>query len=119
MFKKIAALAMVLVMMFTVLSVFTGCNGSENETDDNKGNVEESVDESNTESDKKDSKAAADLKIGAIMVGDETEGYTKAHMDGIKEAAAALGIDESQIIWKYKVEENSSCLDAASRTASS
>ena len=43
MFKKIAALAMVLVMMFTVLSVFTGCNGSENETDDNKGNVEDSV----------------------------------------------------------------------------
>ena len=111
MFKKIAALAMVLVMMFTVLSVFTGCNGSENETD-NKGNVEDSV-ENNTESDKKDSKAAADLKIGAIMVGDETEGYTKAHMDGIKEAAAALGIADSQIIWKYKVEENSSCLDAA------
>ena len=34
-------------------------------------------------------------------------------MDGIKEAASSLGIAESQIIWKYKVEETSACLDAA------
>lgn len=46
------------------------------------------------------------VKIGLILVGDETEGYTKAHMDGIKEAAKALGIQDSQLIWKYKVEEN-------------
>ena len=26
---------------------------------------------------------AADLKIGAVMLGDETEGYTLAHMEGI------------------------------------
>ncbi len=45
------------------------------------------------------------VKIGVILVGDETEGYTKAHMDGIKAAAAALGISNDQIIWKYKIEE--------------
>lgn len=45
------------------------------------------------------------VKIGVILVGDDTEGYTKAHMDGIKAAAAALGIADSQIIWKYKIEE--------------
>ena len=33
---------------------------------------------------------AADLKIGAVMLGDETEGYTLAHMEGIKQAAAEL-----------------------------
>ena len=54
-----------------------------------------------------------DLKIGVILVGDETEGYTKAHMDGIKEAAKELGIPDENIIWKYKVEENSDCADAA------
>ena len=48
----------------------------------------------------------AAVKIGLILVGDETEGYTKAHMDGIKGAAKALGIQDSQLIWKYKVEEN-------------
>ncbi|HKM35377.1 MAG TPA: BMP family ABC transporter substrate-binding protein [Lachnospiraceae bacterium] len=56
---------------------------------------------------------AASIKIGVILVGDETEGYTKAHMDGIKEAAQELGIADNQIIWKYKVQEDSTCYDAA------
>lgn len=38
---------------------------------------------------------AADLKIGAVMLGDETEGYTLAHMEGIKQAAAELGLSDS------------------------
>ena len=37
---------------------------------------------------------AADLKIGAVMLGDETEGYTLAHMEGIKQAAAELGLSD-------------------------
>ncbi|MGN1204013.1 MAG: BMP family ABC transporter substrate-binding protein, partial [Lachnospiraceae bacterium] len=45
--------------------------------------------------------SSANIKIGVILVGDETEGYTKAHMDGIKEAAKELGIADNQIIWKY------------------
>lgn len=56
---------------------------------------------------------SSNIKIGVILVGDETEGYTAAHMKGIKEAAAELGIADSQIIWKYKVEENSTCYDSA------
>ena len=54
-----------------------------------------------------------DFKVGVILVGDETEGYSKAHMDGIKAAVAALGLSEDNIIWKYKVEESSACSDAA------
>jgi len=53
------------------------------------------------------------FKIGVILVGDETEGYTAAHMEGIKAAAAELGLADSQIIWKYKVEESSTCYDSA------
>ena len=85
MFKKLAAVAMAVLMLCTVAAVFSSCSNG----------------------------AASDLKIGCIMVGDETEGYTKAHMDGIKEAAKALGIADNQIIWKYKIEETSDCLDAA------
>lgn len=84
MFKRIAAVVMAVIMTLTVAAVFTSCSGD-----------------------------ASGLKIGVILVGDETEGYTKAYMDGIKEAASSLGIAESQIIWKYKVEETSACLDAA------
>ena len=57
--------------------------------------------------------ADPNFKMGVILVGDETEGYSAAHIAGVKEAAAELGLDESQIIWKYKVPEDSSCYDAA------
>ncbi|MBQ7932906.1 MAG: BMP family ABC transporter substrate-binding protein, partial [Clostridia bacterium] len=84
MFKKIAALVMAMLMLVTVAGAFTSCTS-----------------------------AAGDLKIGVILIGDETEGYTKAHMDGISGAAKELGIADSQIIWKYTVPETSACLDAA------
>ena len=57
--------------------------------------------------------ADPNFKMGVILVGDETEGYSAAHIAGVKEAAAELDLDESQIIWKYKVPEDSSCYDAA------
>ena len=85
MFKRIAAMAMAVLMVLTLSAVFASCGGG----------------------------AASGIKIGCIMVGDETEGYTLAHMNGIKEAAKALGIADYQIIWKYKIEENSDCYDAA------
>ena len=49
--------------------------------------------------------AASDLKVGVITIGDETEGYTAAHINGIKAAAQKLGMSDSQIVWKYKVPE--------------
>lgn len=52
-------------------------------------------------------------KIGVILVGDENEGYTAAHMEGIKKAAADLGIASENIMWKYMIEENQACADAA------
>ena len=57
--------------------------------------------------------AASDLKVGAVMLGDETEGYTAAHINGIKAAAQKLGMSDSQIVWKYKVPEGAECSDAA------
>lgn len=54
-----------------------------------------------------------DLKIGCVMLGDETEGYTAAHINGIKTAAAELGLADSQLVWKYKIPEGAECADAA------
>ena len=56
--------------------------------------------------------AASDLKVGVITIGDETEGYTAAHINGIKAAAQKLGMSDSQIVWKYKVPEGAECSDA-------
>lgn len=57
--------------------------------------------------------ADPDFKVGVILIGDETEGYSTAHINGIKEAAKELGIDEGNIIWKYKVPEDSTAYDSA------
>jgi len=54
-----------------------------------------------------------DLKIGVILVHDENTGYDAAHINGIKAAAAAVGIKDDQIIWKYNVAETEKCYDAA------
>lgn len=54
-----------------------------------------------------------DFKVGVILIGDETEGYSKAHMDGINTAIEKLGLSSDNVIWKYKVPEDSSCADAA------
>ena len=55
----------------------------------------------------------SDLKIGVILVHDENTGYDFAHIKGIKTAAAAAGISEDQIIWKYNIAEDETCYDTA------
>ena len=59
----------------------------------------------------------ASLKIGVILVGDENEGYTFAHIEGFKAAMAALGINEDQVTWKYVIHENAECYDTACQLA--
>lgn len=52
-------------------------------------------------------------KIGVILVGDENEGYTYAHILGIREAAKKLNIPDEAIIWKYNVPEDQTTYDMA------
>lgn len=54
----------------------------------------------------------ADLLIGVVCVHDENSGYDYAHISGVLEAAAALGIPESQIIFKYNIGEDETCYDS-------
>jgi len=53
------------------------------------------------------------VKIGVILIHDENTGYDFAHIQGIQKAAAAVGIAEDQIIWKYNIGENEVCYDTA------
>ena len=52
-------------------------------------------------------------KVGIILVGDESEGYSLAHINGVEEAKKALGLSDDQVIYKKKVEENNNCYIAA------
>ena len=58
-----------------------------------------------------------DLKVGFIFIGDENEGYTAAHMNGIDEMEEKLGLDDSQIIEKTLIGEDEGCYDAAADLA--
>ena len=55
---------------------------------------------------------AATLKVGVVLVGDENEGYTYSHIDGIRKAMEATGLTEADVIWKYSIPEDESCYEA-------
>ena len=95
--KRILSVILVLICALSCCFALAACNGGNggNESGSGSGNSDASA-----------------LKIGVILVGDETEGYTKAHMDGIKVAANELGIADDQIIWKYKIEETDAVTEA-------
>lgn len=135
MFKKITALVIAVLMIASLAVVFTSCNNENNDpnndvVDNGDKDVNNDGENGNTEdealplaecgvvlstaADVAEGTPIEDLKLGFILVGDESEGYTEAHMVGIREAAVALGIDEdTQIIWKKKVEETEDCYNAA------
>lgn len=58
--------------------------------------------------------AAADLKVGLVMIGEENDnGYNYNHMVGMEEAFEACGLDEStQLVVKRNVGEDASCTTA-------
>ena len=57
--------------------------------------------------------AAADIKIGMICIGDENEGYSANHINGLVKAAEELGISKDQITFKYNTPETEAAYEAA------
>ena len=60
-----------------------------------------------------DKTGKSDFKVGAILIGDENEGYTYAHIQGIEAAKKACNLSDDQIIYKYNVTEDEKCYEAA------
>lgn len=69
--KKLLAIVLAAVMAFGVFA-FTGCS---------------------------DKTGKSDFKVGAILIGDENEGYTYAHIQGIEAAKKACNLSDDQIIY--------------------
>ncbi len=99
--KKFLALLLSACMLITCGVLFAACTEDEPNEVENNENVE------NNEV------AQTSVKFGVILIGDENEGYTYAHIDGIKTAAAALNIPDENVLWKYTVPEDQTCYDAA------
>ncbi|MBE6607311.1 MAG: BMP family ABC transporter substrate-binding protein [Ruminococcaceae bacterium] len=84
MFKKALSLVLAAVMVLSLGLVFTSC------------------------SDSKD-----DFKLGVILLHDEFSTYDLNFMNGINAAAEALGLDETQVIYKKGIPESNACYEAA------
>ena len=89
--KKILSLTLAFLML---LGSLTGCSGDSGKKEDEQP---------------KDQK----IKIGVVLVGDENEGYTFAHMAGIETAVKNIGADKIEIVYKKSVGEDQACYDAA------
>ena len=88
--KRIICIMVAMLLAVLPCIALTACNNdSENGSEPDSGKI--------------------DLKVGAILVGDETEGYTLAHMNGMTAAVEALKKEGKnvQIMNKKKVPESS------------
>ena len=53
------------------------------------------------------------VKLGVILLHDEDSTYDLNFINGVKDAAAALGLSEDQIIMKRNIPESQECTEAA------
>lgn len=56
---------------------------------------------------------ASQIKVGMICIGDENEGYTANHINGLRAAMETLGIGNDQVIFKYNTPETEAAYEAA------
>ena len=56
---------------------------------------------------------AADVKLGVILLHDENSTYDLNFINGVNEAAAALGLDDSQVIIKRNIPESNEVYETA------
>ena len=120
--KKIIALLLAVVMVFALVACAS--TAKTEEKTDAPAPAETTNEETTAPAEETDAPAeeetaepagdavGTDIKIGVVLIGDENEGYTYSHIKGIQEATKALGISESNIIWKYSIPEDESCYDA-------
>ena len=113
--KKLLALLLALVMALALVAC--GGNNTGNNTGNDTGNNAGNTSGENT-GDTGDA-GAVDIKIGVICVHDENSGYDMAHIEGITNACAELGISMDNVTFKYNVPEDQKCYDAAADLADS
>ncbi len=102
--KKLIALVVCIAMVLSMVACSTGETATQPAATDAPATADTTEPAEETE------KA---LKIGIILVGDENEGYTFAHIEGMKTAMANLGIADDQIVWKYTIPEDEKTYDTA------
>lgn len=108
--KKLLSVVLASAMAMSLVAC-----GSKPATEANTATEADTTAAGTTEDSTEAGEVAADpnFKVGVIVVGDENEGYTYAHLKGVNDAAEALGLSKDQVIVKYNTPEDTQCYDAA------
>lgn len=106
--KKLLALVLAVVCIFAM----TACSG--NTANGENGNGKGSADTENKGTDTLDK---SNIKVGFIFLHDENSTYDKNFMDAAKEAKEALGLSDSQVVFKTNIPEGNECYEAAADLA--
>jgi len=102
--KKFLAMLLALVMALSLVA----CGGGKTEEPAKTEEPSKTEEPAKTEEPE-----AAELKVGLICVHDINSGYDAAHIQGLEGAFDALGLDKSQIVFKYNIPEDETCYDTA------
>ncbi len=96
MMKKITALLLAMVMVFALCA----CGSDSDKKTDDDGDS-----------------SASDIKVGFIFLHDENSTYDLNFMNAAEAACKALGLSESQYVFKKNIPEDQKCYDAAAELA--
>ena len=101
-----------------VAATFVGCGETVVEdTNQPETDVEENVEDNTEDAGEKEDTEKKDIKLGFIFLHDENSTYDKNFMDAAKAAQKALGLADSQVIFKVNVPEGNDCYEAAADLA--
>ncbi len=95
MMKKITALLLAMVMVFALCA----CSSNDDKNDDAS------------------EQTASEIKVGFIFLHDENSTYDLNFMNAAEAACKALGLSESQYVFKKNIPEGQECYDAAAELA--
>ena len=110
--KKILALLLVFVLVFA----FAACGEKKKSAEDTAVKSFDEVEKTTPAT--VTAVAKENLKVGFIFLHDENSTYDKNFIDAAKEACAALGLSDSQIIMKTNIPEGDECYVAAKELVS-
>lgn len=57
--------------------------------------------------------AIENIKVGVVLIGPADDGFSGAHVRGMNETIAALGMNENQVLYRLEVPEDTATVEAA------
>lgn len=101
--KKFLAILLAAVLCFALVA----CTGNNDEANTTTGdNSSETSDAAKTDVD------VSKLKIGVVLLHNETVGYDKNFIEAIERTIEQLKLKDDQVVWKKDIPEDSKCYEA-------